>query len=370
MPLKPLTKYAVALVVIIVVIFAAVFVVPGLLRPAPSGPSGPSQTIIVGSHGGAFDQALEEVSKNFTAQTNIQVRVVNVGGSLAELPKVLAGDSGIDVWASGETAIVAAANAGALAPLDNLTNVTSMPDSLRVKINGTTYAAAYASSVYGLAYNTNAIPTPPATWQEYIKMVENGSIKGKVGIFGAQLPGDGAIITQMALVAGADEHNVTAVWPILKAMAPHIGYIYQGAGPMTSAMASGDLVAMAPAGVTIAFSAYQSGAPVRFKILGGATPLLDNDPIVVLKGPNQKAALDFVNYCLSPGPDSILAKIGGNFPTNPQSTFSPDSLNFLGISPNIIYTSAHVPDWAYVSSHYSKWVAQWNSEIQPLINTS
>jgi spermidine/putrescine-binding protein len=153
-------------------------------------------------------------------------------------------------------------------------------------------------------------------------------------------------------------------------MAPHIGYLFQGEGAMTSAMASGDLVAMAPSGATVAFAAYQSGAPVRFKVLGGAAPLTDNDLIVVLKGPNQKEALEFVNYCLSAGPDSILARIDGNFPTNPQSTISPDSVNFLGISPSSIYTSAYVPDWAYVNSQYSNWETEWTSKVLPLINTS
>ncbi|HKM50052.1 MAG TPA: extracellular solute-binding protein [Candidatus Bathyarchaeia archaeon] len=377
MSAKPVLKYAVALVVVVIVVVAAVFVTPGLLKqsqPSSTGTSSISstgaKTIVVGAYGGAYDQALEAVAKNFTSQTGIQVQVVNVGSASVELPKVLAGDSGLDVWASNDISVITAAGGGVLVPLDGTPNVDSLPASLKVRINGTTYAAHYDSGANGLVYNSQILKNVPSTWQEFIKMIKDGSIPGKVGISGPER-NDAAIITQMALIAGGDEKNQTSLawaWQTLKEIAPHISYVYQGGGSMISALSGGDVTAIFPQTAANAYAGFKAGAPVKFKILGGTPILLDNDPMVVLKGRNQKEAVMFLNYCLSPIPNSVIAMVEGKLPANPQSPVPESSLNFVGMPLAQMYSHAHVVDYAYISAHYNDWLNQWNKEIKPLFN--
>ena len=294
MSVKPVVKYVVGLVVVVVVVVAAVFVAPGLLKQTPissttvvvsaaSSTTG-GGTIVVGAYGGAYDQALETVAKNFTAQTGIQVQVVNVGSASVELQKVLAGVSGLDAWASNEISVVTAASAGVLVPLDGTPNVDTLPNSLKVKINGTTYAASYQLGTYGFVYNSKLLKNVPSTWQELIQMIKAGGIQGKIGISGPER-NDADIIVQMALTAGGGEKNQTSLawaWQTLKEIAPHIGYVYQGGGSMISALSGGDITAIFPQTTSNAYAGFKTGAPVGIKILSGTPLILNRIPIVVL----------------------------------------------------------------------------------------
>lgn len=382
MSAKSLVKYGIALVVVVIVIVAAVFVAPGLLKPTPpstavastvtsSVSSAGTKTIVVGSYGGAYNQALETVAKNFTAQTGIQVQVVNVGSASVELQKVLAGDSGLDVWTSNEISIIAATGAGVLAQLDGTPNVDALPNSLKVKVNGTTYGAEYDSGANGLVYNSQIFKNVPSTWQEFIKMVKEGSIPGKVGISGPER-NSAAIITQMTLIAGGDETNQTSLawaWQTLKEIAPHISYVYQGGGSMISALSGGDVTAIFPQTAANAYAGFKTGAPVRFKVLGGTPVMLDNDPIVVLKGRNQKEAIQFLNYCLSPIPNSVIAMVEGKLPVNPQSPVPESSVSYVGMPLSQMYSQAHVVNYGYIAAHYNDWLNQWNRDIKPLFSS-
>ena len=138
---------------------------------------------------------------------------------------------------------------------------------------------------------------------------------------------------------------------------------------MISALSGGDVTAIFPQTAANAYAGFKAGAPVKFKILGGTQILLDNDPMAVLKGKNQQEALQFVNYCLSPIPNSVIAMVEGKLPSNPKSQAPESSLNFIGMPLSQMYSSAHVVDYQYISAHYNDWLSQWNRDIKPLFRS-
>ena len=353
--------YVVAIVVIILIAAVAVYyLVPGLYQK--SAPP----TITVATFGGVWLTSFESAAKNFTAKTGIPVSVTTSGPSSTELPSILAGTSGIDVWLAAPSTTIAVAQAGDAVSLDSLTNLQYYSSSSRIQVNGTTYGVGFDQYVMGLIYNSNVVKNPPSTWQAYISDVESGNLSGNVGIMPTSRY-QGATLTQMALVAGGNEKNNSGGWQILKQLAPHIKYVSTSDGSTTSALASGDLSVMAPGPVSNAIAAYNAGAPVKFKILSGAPAFAQFDTILAIKGSHQSEALQFIDFCLTGNVDSAIASIDGTLPLSSQAQVSSATLSYVGMSLSQLQSVAYISDWSYVNTHLSNWSSTWTSQITPLI---
>ena len=137
---------------------------------------------------------------------------------------------------------------------------------------------------------------------------------------------------------------------------------------MISALSGGDITAIFPQTTSNAYAGFKTGAPVSIKILGGTPLILNRIPIVAIKGQHQKEALQFINYCLSPTPNSVIAMVEGDLPVNSQSKAPESYLNFVGMTVAQMYSNAYTVDYVYVAAHYNDWLNQWNKDIKPLLN--
>ena len=322
--------------------------------------------IVVATYGGVWETSFTSAAKNFTAQTGIPVSVIAAGPSAVELPKILAGDSGYDVWLANPSTSAQVAAGGALVSLSGLSNVQYFSNSSLVQVNGTVYGVSFEQYVMGLIYNSNNVPNPPSTWQQYMSMVEANNFTGHVGIMPPNRYAAATLI-QMALVAGVNEENNSGGWALLKQLAPHFNYVSTSDGATTSALTAGDLSVMAPGPVSNAIAAYRAGAPVKFKVLSGAPAFTTSDVMVALKGPHESEALAFINYCLSGSVNSGIASINGVLPLSSQATVSNSTLSFVGMSLSQLRSIEYVPNPSYVGANQANWTSTWTSQIAPLI---
>ena len=322
--------------------------------------------IVVATYGGVWLQSFTSAAKNFTALTGIPVQVTTSGPSTVELPQILAGSSGIDVWLAAPPTTLEVVQGGAAVPLTGLSNLLYLANSSIVTVNGTVYGAGFEQYVMGLIYNSNDVPNPPSTWQQYISMVEANNFTGHVGIMPPNRYQGGTLI-QMSLIAGGNEKNNSGGWQLLKTLAPHFNYISTSDGSTTSALTAGDLAVMAPGPVSNAIAAYRAGAPVKFKILTGAPAYTEYDTLVALKGPHQAEALQFINYCLSGNVDTAIASINGVLPLSSQATVSNATLAYVGMSLSQMQSISYIPDWSYIGANIANWSSTWTSQIAPLI---
>ena len=358
--LKKQSKYILAVLAIAVIVLAAYFLIPGLYQKTPPA------TITVATFGGVWLTSFESAAKNFTAQTGIPVTVTTSGPSTTELPEILAGTSGIDVWLAAPSTTIAVAEAGDAVSLSGLSNLQYFSNSSLIQVNGTSYGVGFDQYVMGLIYNSNVVKNPPSSWQAYISDVEANNFTGNVGIMPPNRY-QGATLTQMSLIAGGNEKNDTGGWQLLKQLASHINYVSTSDGSTTSALSSGDLAVMAPGPVSNAIAASHSGAPVKFKVLSGAPAFAEFDTILAIKGPHESEALQFINYCLTGSVDSAIASIDGTLPLSSQAQVSSATLSYVGMSLSQLQSVAYISDWSYVNANLNNWSSTWTSQVAPLI---
>lgn len=178
-------------------------------------------------------------------------------------------------------------------------------------------------------------------------------------------------VLSLALSNGGDEKNMEPGWDLLKKLAKsgNIGRVAQTESDFINSFSTGE--------TSVAFwnmSPWKKLAgDFKIKVLTrianekGMKAFLYQDGWVVLKSsPNKKAAMDYLNFFISPENNEKFNKMLGQAPTNSKSHSS-------GFAENIAYTDAEVgkyaylPDFSLLGKQLNDSVKRFETEIIPLL---
>lgn len=213
----------------------------------------------------------------------------------------------------------------------------------------------YLQPWQGIAYNTNVMKEPPASWNDiydpkYKSRIILPSLQNTEGIpnlFMAAHLGSGKPMAEAT-------RDVDAAFKKLAALKPNLLTVYSQMPQAFSLLEQGEAHMIVGALSSFALQRRQDGAP-----LGMAAPKEGIFPVpsgiaVVKGGPNQDLAHAYVNELLGA---EIQSKIVGPtfaLPTNADVAPPP------GMPTN---ATIHPIDWAFVAENRAGWVQRWDREM-------
>jgi len=119
-------------------------------------------------------------------------------------------------------------------PVDKITNLKDIPPRF-VEPSG---LGVFASAqVFGIAYNTDKIKTPPRSWNDLLKP----EFKGRVGLVGLGSTLGSAWIVELAKLRGGNEENLEPGFDFLKAVLPNVGAVAPNPGSLATLFQQGQI---------------------------------------------------------------------------------------------------------------------------------
>jgi len=323
-----------------------------------SGAEG-SQTLVVASFGGSFDEAqtkvvVAEFEKRYDAKVKL---VVAQGNQALTKLKTQGAKSGFDVVQFSGGQETEAARLGLIAPIDP----KLMPNAAKVvdqaKRNGGEYPPAYAFNTTGILYNTEKVKTAPTSWDD----LGDPKYKGRVGLPDISVTAGLNLLLSLAHMNGGDENNVDPGFTALKKIVPDAYTVYRDGPTMTQLFAQNQIVM----GVFDSGYGYllnkQQGLPVKFSIPSEGAVLYGLVADVVKGSKQAKLAQQFVDLMLDPEIQVAFAKEAGYTPTSSEAELPADLAEALPIQSALDRMFTTDPE--VVNAGRPKWTEEWNQVV-------
>jgi multiple sugar transport system substrate-binding protein len=183
-------RWQVALALALVIV-SALAVTAGAALGSSHSTKATTLTALIGSSGPAETYAVKNAAAAFTKQTGIQLNVINASDLGQQLAQGFASGNPPDIFYLGNDQVATYAQAGDLAPLDNLKNVNAFYPSLKAAYTykGHLYAAPKDFSTLALIINTNSWKGAhltskdyPTTWKQLATVAKKLTRNGQVGL--------------------------------------------------------------------------------------------------------------------------------------------------------------------------------------------
>lgn len=183
-----IVRWQVALALVIV---AALAVTTGVALGSSKSSKDTTVTALIGSSGPAETYAVKNAARAFTKVTGIQLNVIVASDLGQQLAQGFASGNPPDIFYLGNDQVATYAQAGDLAPLDNLKNVKTFYPSLKAAYTykGHLYAAPKDFSTLQLIINTASWKAAgltaknyPTTWKQLAAVAKKLTRNGQVGL--------------------------------------------------------------------------------------------------------------------------------------------------------------------------------------------
>jgi putative spermidine/putrescine transport system substrate-binding protein len=351
----------------VVAAVVVVAIVAGALYYYVSTTQKSSQTLTIGTWGGLWATALQPIANQFTQQTGIKVVFSQYAGPSALVLATLKAEAPnykIDVILAGESVSLRAANAGYTVPLNSsaVPSLSNVPDQYQGRVNGTLYYAGIYSVTDEIAYRSDKVPAPSS-----IHDLLNPAYKGKIAV-PQPIFSPGEMLTQFAMANGGNETNIQPGFTFATQLANsgNLAYVYPDDATVKNLLSTGQ--AYAAWGITSDFyDLNQSGVPIQVvKHFSDAPTIIAFDTVSVVKGPNEKAAMQFVSFFLNPTNNGQYASTLGLNPVNSQSPLN-SSLSYWGLTSSEAAQYGYHVDPSIVAKNADNWTQQWNTQVVPLV---
>ena len=317
--------------------------------------------------GPPYIDATKEVTKNWT-DTDI-VWELHQGGAAAILAKIKATWPNtpydvVDVWSPVFNAI---ANEDWHVPVtvDSVPNLADVPEALITKDKNGGWVNVPRNVNYVLfAVREDIVPFEIKTIEDLFDPRLEGQIAWPSPILNTSLQ-----VTALALANGGDEFNMDPGWKALEKLAKsgNIGRIVATTTDIINSMSSGET------SVTFADMATISSVAANFPVtyLSKTDPTLKAFPAVegwsVLKSAkDQQAALNFVNFLISPENSTAFCNALNTVPASTKAT-APDSLAPVVFTKEQMDQFVYSADYGYISGQIDAWVKRFEQDIVPNI---
>lgn len=319
---------------------------------------GNDASLSINSFGGVFQDAIDEhVVGPFTEETGTNVNLTTAISSDA-LTQMRAQPDVFDVAYMDLAVVAQAKEAGLLQPIE-FDNIPNSQELYPIAVDEDGYWVAELTAMTGIAYNTEAISTPPTSWadlwdEEYENRVAISNVSGTVGY---------QFLVQAAKMNGGDEENIDPGFDAIADLQPNIVSIYNTPDEMSRLLTSGEAW-LGPWYSDRTGSLKQSGAPVEFvEPEEGAIAIL-SAMVIPADAVNVEGAENFIDFQLAADVNSAFVQATGNGPTNstvelPQAYLDD---NFVPYGEDQV-DSLQTFDNEVISKNLSGWIERWNTEV-------
>lgn len=299
--------------------------------------------LVVYGWSGDWDLWFQEWGARFKQETGIEVQYVS-GGGLEMLSRVIAEKDSprADLLLSSGSYLYQLDNMGLLSPIpwDQVQNAADVDDRFK-----TESVAVFGYDVYHLAYNPNHVSDSevPASWADLTKPEWKGRIIQR---------DPGSDLTAWVWMALADQYGEEKATETIVKMFENATSYASSVGTVVQELASGE-VDVAPASIGhIMLAVQQAGGNVRSGMPD--RPILMYNGLGIIKnGPNQEAAVKFIDFFLGTYiQDFIMNKAGTSVAVNSKVKLTNTDLVDIGlggISLDEVLAMAYTPDFAYWS---------------------
>lgn len=318
------------------------------------------EQFVIYSYGGSWDEAVQAGAVNYLQQKypGLEIIIDPSGGFtklLAERESPSADVSFIDDSSMPQAIALEIAQ-----PLE----LNKIPSAANIYPQGKlfdNYGLAVEFGRLGIAYRTDKVPSPPASWSA----LWDPAYQGHVAI-GAPSPGGTAwlqFLVAAARLSGGDVDNIDPGFDKLAELKPGLLTITETTAQVTELLVSGDLwlthfwdgrtIALARDGVPVAFAAPEEGAFATITyismIKGTALPDLAHEFIeLMLSQQGQVAFGQYIGY----GPTNMTIQL-------------PEPL----IAEGVLYGQDQVEamqilDWEALAPIKAEWLERWNAAMR------
>jgi len=250
--------------------------------------------------------------------------------------------------------MILAVREGLLQPL----TAAAVPNLAKLK-PGTTHMdgqwANYLQPWQGIAYNSNVIKTPPATWAEMF----DPKFKSRIIVPSLQNTEGLPNLFMMAhLMTGkpmAEAYkDIDAAFAKFKQLKPNLLTVYSQMPQAFSLLEQGEAHMIVGALSSFGLQRKLDGAPVGMTAPKEGIFPVPSGIAVVKGGPNQDLALAYVNELLGAEVQGLIAPPTFALPTNVDVPIP------AGMPTNV---TVHPIDWAFVAENRNSWVQRWDREM-------
>ena len=215
--------------------------------------------------------------------------------------------------------------------------------------------ANYLQPWQGIAYNTNTLKAPPASWADAFDLKYKGriilpSLQNTEGLANLFMAAQLATSKPMAEAM----RDINAGFGKLASLKPNLLTIYNQMPQAFSLLEQGEATMIVGALSSFALQRRLDGAPI-----GLAAPKEGIFPVpsgiaLVKSGPQRELALAYINELLGAEVQSRIAPPTFALPTNVDVAPPP------GMPTDV---PVHTIDWAFVADNRTAWVQRWDREM-------
>jgi putative spermidine/putrescine transport system substrate-binding protein len=340
--------------------FEVVYATSGAARIASAEELEETDTVIIGVYSGDWESNINAAALDaFADESDLDVIVV-AGADAEWLTKLQAAQGknvAYDLLILQPDSIQKLQEASLLQPIstDDVPNVADFAPSIneRFTVDGKLYAAGFSMGQLGIAYRTDLVENPPASWAD----LWNDEYAGKLGVspltYSAGLQFFWALTDDGADVDGAFER--------LEELKPNIVAYPDGAGTLQTLVLRGD-IAVVPFWDGRVFAWQEQGEPVAFVYPEEGAVAAIASWVIPVGAPNLANAYRLLDYLSSPEVQGAYAELSYYGMSNEQTAYSDEFLEKAEVGAEF-YDGLSWVDYAVATPNLVDWSNRWSEVL-------
>jgi putative spermidine/putrescine transport system substrate-binding protein len=229
-----------------------------------------------------------------------------------------------------DVGVITTGREGLLEPLDlsRLPNVADIQPKFFVEGKG----VGFFTYVVAIAYNTNIVKTPPASWS----ILWDPQFKGKVMLPPVGTTNALLMAIMAAMLNGGSQYNMEPAWEALKALKPNLALMETNQALVAELLRTGEVALVAGRNAYFMKSYIEKGYPIGVALnLKEGTFATPGCAVVVKNHPDKRELADaFINEALSAEAQTRMAHALWFGPTNRKVTLGPEIARYVISTPD------------------------------------
>ena len=336
----------------------AALAAPALLRTRTARAAG-KEVVLMMSGGSFMTNWQTKIADPFEKQTGIKVRMLP-GNGKAQTMALRANPSNpaFDVFMSNGDDFLRLVDAGLIVRLSPSAapNLAKVYPKFRDPFDG--YGANFDYSSVGIAFRTDQVKQPPASWREFVDRVAGGEFGSSVFLpnMGSGVRGPEVLVTLARALTGEDI-NIDAGFAALKRMKPYVFKYYSSFNdPVVLLLNDEGAIGTGWDGRTFVAHDEAKGAVNWLPPKEGAA---SSGPVLgTVKGGNEEGAQALIDFALSAEAQKAFCEAMFYGSVNSEVRYSDALANRI---PKV--EEINVPSDRFIAEHLSAWIERWKQEI-------
>lgn len=322
-----------------------------VLAVMTGGAASAAESLVLMTWGGVWQKTFQELAATYKAETGNEVAVLSQASADAGLARLIAQKDKVevDLWTPNMVNYIRAVEAGVLAPGEwaSLKNAADVPKELQFS-----HAITAWVSQRGIFYRKDLAPFALTKWQD----LWDERLKGKIAAPAATFD-PGYFPLMAAVINGGSEKNLDPGFQSLQKLKGSVATFFTSNVQSIRLLEAGE-VAVVAWGV-LPNVIKHLGPDSKYGFVIPKPAFVAETPIAVVAGtPKKKAALDFINFILSPKSQAVLSAALGSVPANAKVAI-PDAIK--PIASDVV--GHHVVNYDAMTSDLKKIMDRYDREI-------